>query len=233
MHPKYMRASVYALFVAAMFLVHEPGFSQSLVTKPAQPEVQRTCSKADEVEPELSPETSGVDARSEKPRSSDSVLPEPSRIEVATFGMGCFWGAEADFCALDGVVATTVGYAGGRVRDPNYRQVSSGMTGHAEVVQVRYDPSKVSYESLLDVFWTHHDPTTVNRQGPDVGTQYRSLILFHSPEQKSVALESKRRYAAAFWNPIVTEIIPATAFYPAEDYHQDYLERRGRVRCRH
>ena len=156
--------------------------------------------------------------------------PKPDKA-VATFGMGCFWGAEADFCALQGVTSTRVGYAGGRTKNPGYRQVSSGRTGHAEVVRVEYDPAKISYEQLLDVFWSKHDPTTLNRQGPDAGTQYRSLILFHDEEQERIAKETKQTYASRFLNPVVTEIAPATAFYAAEDYHQRYLEKRGRVRC--
>jgi len=150
---------------------------------------------------------------------------------IATFGMGCFWGAEADFCALKGVTSTSVGYAGGRTKNPIYRKVSSGRTGHAEVVRVEYDPSQISYAQLLDVFWQEHDPTTPNRQGPDVGSQYRSMILFQDKEQERIAQESKAKQASRFSRPIVTEIAPAKAFYPAEDYHQSYLEKRGRVRC--
>jgi peptide methionine sulfoxide reductase msrA/msrB len=153
------------------------------------------------------------------------------RTELATFGMGCFWGAEADFCGLEGVVQTRVGYAGGRTSNPSYRQVSSGRTGHAEVVQVEYDPSVISYEDLLEVFWKEHDPTTANRQGPDVGSQYRSLILVHGPGQEAAARSSLERHGGDFRRPIVTQIVPADAFYPAEDYHQRYLEKRGRVRC--
>lgn len=232
MHLKSTLTMAYTLVVAAMLFVPEDGLSQSTATAAGQPETQPTCSQAKDAAPVLSPEHDCIDGQGQYRSSSKPVQVGPPPTEFATFGMGCFWGAEADFCVLDGVVNTTVGYAGGRTRNPGYRQVSSGMTGHAEVVQIEYDPSRISYESLLDVFWTHHDPTTANRQGPDVGTQYRSLILFHSPEQKSVALESKNRYATAYWNPIVTEIVPATVFYPAEDHHQDYLQRRGRVRCR-
>jgi peptide methionine sulfoxide reductase msrA/msrB len=154
-----------------------------------------------------------------------------SGTELATFGMGCFWGAEAEFCALDGVVDSRVGYAGGQTPNPRYGQVSTGRTGHAEVVQVEYDPAVISYDSLLAVFWKGHDPTTLNRQGPDVGTQYRSLILYHTPEQEAAARASLGRHGSALRRPIVTEIFPATAFYPAEDYHQRYLEKHGRVRC--
>jgi len=154
-----------------------------------------------------------------------------SQKALATFGMGCFWGAEADFCALKGVTTTRVGYAGGQTDNPDYRQVSSGRTGHAEVVQVEYDPSLISYEQLLEVFWHGHDPTTPNRQGPDVGTQYRSMILYHDQEQASLAESSKQARSDRFSRPIVTKIVPATNFFPAEDYHQRYLEKRGRTHC--
>ncbi len=232
MHSKSILATAYALIAVTILLVHEPGFSQPAATEAAQPEEQRICSKDKDAVPGPSVEQDQADAQSLHQPPSKPVQADRPRTELATFGMGCFWGAEADFCVVDGVVATTVGYAGGHTRNPGYRQVSSGMTGHAEVVQVEYDPSRVSYTTLLDVFWTQHDPTTPNRQGPDVGTQYRSLILFHSPEQERTALDSKQRYATAFRQPIVTRIAPATTFYPAEGYHQDYLERRGRVRCR-
>lgn len=164
----------------------------------------------------------------EQDRKSKANRP---RTALATFGMGCFWGAEADFCALEGVVDTEVGYAGGDIPNPSYQQVSSGRTGHAEVIQVEYDPSLISYEDLLAVFWKEHDPTTPNRQGPDVGSQYRSMILYHNPEQETSARVSLERHASDLRRPIVTQIVPGTAFYPAEDYHQGYLEKRGRVRC--
>jgi len=153
--------------------------------------------------------------------------------ELATFGMGCFWGAEAKFCNIDGVVGTWVGYAGGHTKNPSYRSVSRGNTGHAEVVHVQYDPARVSYEQLLEVFWNGHDPTTLNRQGPDVGTQYRSLILTHGPEQEAAARASKESLSKSmrFWNQVVTEIKPFEAFYTAEEYHQRYLEKRGRAQC--
>ena len=150
-------------------------------------------------------------------------------MEKATFAAGCFWGVEARFREVDGVAATTVGYSGGRLENPTYRDVCSGRTGHAEVVRVEYDPSTVSYERLLDVFWTAHDPTTLNRQGADVGEQYRSAVFFHTPEQEAAARASKEKLEASgrFKRPIVTEITPACAFYEAEDYHQRYLEKRG------
>ena len=168
---------------------------------------------------------SGVPAPSEPDRQAKP------RVEYATFGMGCFWGAEAAFCALPGVLSTQVGYAGGRTQAPSYEQVSSGRTGHAEVVQITYDPAEITYEQLLAVFWRGHDPTTPGRQGPDVGSQYRSLILFHSPEQEAAARASLAQLARTLQRPIVTEIVPAAAFYPAEGYHQRYLERHGRGRC--
>ena len=152
----------------------------------------------------------------------------------ATFGAGCFWGVEAAFRQLPGVTATAVGYSGGHAERPTYREVCAGDTGHAEVVEVAYDPEKVSYDDLLEVFWNEHDPTQVDRQGPDVGAQYRSAIFFHTPEQEAAARASKDRLAASgrFSRPIATEITPAGAFWPAEDYHQQYLEKRGLATCR-
>ncbi len=154
-------------------------------------------------------------------------------MEKATFGAGCFWGVEAAFRQIDGVISTAVGYSGGRMANPTYRDVCSDGTGHAEVVEVEFDPAKVRYEELLDVFWENHDPTTLNRQGPDVGPQYRSAIFFHSPAQEAAARESKARLETAkrFRRPIVTEIEPAATFYRAEDYHQQYLEKRGLASC--
>jgi peptide-methionine (S)-S-oxide reductase len=154
-------------------------------------------------------------------------------MEKATFGAGCFWGVETAFRQIDGVISTTVGYSGGRTANPTYRDVCSDETGHAEVVEVEFDPAKVRYEQLLDVFWENHDPTTLNRQGPDVGSQYRSAIFFHSPAQEAAARASKARLEAAkrFRRPIVTQIEPAATFYRAEDYHQQYLEKRGLASC--
>jgi peptide-methionine (S)-S-oxide reductase len=153
--------------------------------------------------------------------------------EFATFGAGCFWGVEVTFRNVPGVKDAVVGYLGGTLANPTYRDVCTGRTGHAEVVQVTYDPSEVSYDTLLDVFWANHNPTTLNRQGPDVGTQYRSAIFFHTPAQKRLAEESKERLekSGKFRRPIVTEITEATTFYPAEDYHQRYLEKRGLASC--
>lgn len=153
--------------------------------------------------------------------------------EKATFAAGCFWGVEAAFRQVRGVQTTTVGYSGGTFKNPSYKDVCTGETGHAEVVQVEFDPSQVSYEQLLDVFWENHDPTTPDRQGPDIGTQYRSGIFHHTPEQRAAALASKERLAKSgrFGGPIVSEVTPAGEFYPAEDYHQQYLEKRGLAHC--
>lgn len=155
-------------------------------------------------------------------------------METATFAAGCFWGVEAAFRRLDGVVETCVGYAGGATQNPTYKDVCGGRTGHAEVVRVTFDPAKIAYERLLEVFWAAHDPTQLNRQGPDIGSQYRSAILTHTAEQARAAQASKDRLDAlgTFGRPIVTEIVPAGPFYMAEDYHQRYLEKRGRAACR-
>jgi peptide-methionine (S)-S-oxide reductase len=153
--------------------------------------------------------------------------------ELATFGAGCFWGVEAAFRRVPGVIDAAVGYSGGSTANPTYRDVCSNETGHAEVVQVTFDPEKVSYPQLLDVFWTVHDPTQVNRQGPDHGTQYRSAIFFHSKEQEAAAKKAKQELQASgkFRAPIATEITPAGTFYRAEEYHQRYLEKRGAASC--
>ena len=155
-------------------------------------------------------------------------------LEKATFGAGCFWGVEAAFRQVPGVVDAAVGYEGGRFPNPTYQDVCSDETGHAEVVEVTYDPAKVSYDRLLDVFWENHDPTQVNRQGPDVGTQYRSAIFFHTPEQRATATASKERLekSGRYRRPIATEITPASTFWRAEDYHQRYLEKRGLASCK-
>jgi peptide-methionine (S)-S-oxide reductase len=154
-------------------------------------------------------------------------------MEKATFAAGCFWGVEAVFRQVPGVTGTRVGYSGGTVADPTYELVCTGTTGHAEALEVTFDPERVSYDELLDLFWSKHNPTTRNRQGPDVGSQYRSAIFFHSPEQEAAARASRDRLEAAgtFKNPIVTEIASASPFYEAEDYHQRYLEKRGRSSC--
>jgi len=155
------------------------------------------------------------------------------QTEKATFAAGCFWGVEATFRQIKGVVATAVGYEGGTYPNPTYRDVCTDRTGHAEAVEVDYDPARVSYEQLLQIFWENHNPTTLNRQGPDVGTQYRSAIFYHTPEQQAAATASKESLQASgkYRRPIVTEIVPASQFYPAEDYHQQYLEKRGLSSC--
>lgn len=155
-------------------------------------------------------------------------------MEKATFAAGCFWGVEAAFRQIQGVKSTTVGYAGGSFPHPTYQDVCTGRTGHAEVVQLEYDPAQVSYQELLDVFWNSHDPTTLNRQGPDIGTQYRSAIFFHTPEQEAAARASKQALEAngRYRRPLVTEITPASEFHRAEEYHQQYLEKRGQAHCR-
>jgi peptide-methionine (S)-S-oxide reductase len=151
--------------------------------------------------------------------------------EKATFAAGCFWGVEAAFRQVPGVRATRVGYTGGSAERPSYEDVCTGRTGHAEAVEVEFDPERVTYEKLLDVFWNEHDPTTPNRQGPDVGTQYRSAVFFHSPEQEAAARASRERAQARHRKEIVTEITPAAEFWPAEEYHQRYLEKRGLATC--
>ena len=154
------------------------------------------------------------------------------KSQTATFAAGCFWGVEAAFGKIEGVISTAVGYGGGDFEDPTYDDVCSGKTGHAEAVEVVYDPEKVTYEKLLRTFWNMHDPTTVNRQGPDFGSQYRSVIFFHNDEQQRAVIKSKDEFQAKLNEPIVTEIIKATAFYKAEEYHQRYLEKRGAKSCR-
>jgi peptide-methionine (S)-S-oxide reductase len=149
----------------------------------------------------------------------------------ATFGAGCFWGVEAAFRQLEGVTRTRVGYTGGTLDNPTYEDVCSHTTGHAEVVEVTYDSERVSYDDLLQVFWRKHDPTQMNRQGWDVGDQYRSVVFFHDEEQQEAALKSKAREQANWAAPIVTQVEPAETFYEAEDYHQQYLEKRGRSTC--
>ncbi|MGH9430150.1 MAG: peptide-methionine (S)-S-oxide reductase MsrA [Terriglobia bacterium] len=154
-------------------------------------------------------------------------------MEKATFGAGCFWGVEEAFRRLPGVASAAVGFMGGTMENPTYRDVCTDRTGHAEVVHLEFDPSQVSYEDLLKLFWENHDPTTLNRQGPDVGTQYRSVIFFHTPEQEKAAKLSKENLerAKTFKRPIVTVIEPAAEFYKAEDYHQQYLAKRGLSHC--
>ena len=153
----------------------------------------------------------------------------PKKLEKATFAAGCFWGIEAAFAEVKGVESTLVGYTGGTTEDPTYKDVCSDETGHAEAVQVKFDPKKISYEQLLEVFWKIHDPTTPNRQGPDVGSQYRSAIFFHNEEQKNLATKSMKEQQKKLDRKIVTDIVPAQEFYKAESYHQKYFEKHGKV----
>lgn len=155
-------------------------------------------------------------------------------VQKATFGAGCFWGVEAAFRKVKGVISTSVGYMGGSLDNPTYEDVCTDRTGHAEVVEVLYDPAAVSYKDLLEVFWKIHDPTTLNRQGPDYGTQYRSVIFYHTPEQEAQARESinKLKQSGKYKREIVTAIEPASQFWKAEEYHQQYYEKTGRSSCR-
>lgn len=152
--------------------------------------------------------------------------------EKATFGAGCFWGVEERFRLAEGVLRTTAGYSGGITEHPTYEEVCAHRTGHAEVVEVIFDPQETSYDALLELFWNIHDPTTLNRQGPDIGTQYRSVIFTHSPEQRQQALASKKAAQARCNRPIVTQILPAPTFWPAEEYHQQYLMKQVYGSCR-
>ncbi len=156
-------------------------------------------------------------------------MPSTKALETATFGAGCFWCVEAIFQQLEGVQKVASGYSGGKVDNPTYKQVCSGTTGHAEVIQITYDPAKISFEELLEAFWSSHDPTTLNRQGADVGTQYRSVVFYHTNEQKALAEGYKKKLNEenAFGKPVVTEISPFTKFYKAEDYHQNYFNENG------
>jgi peptide-methionine (S)-S-oxide reductase len=163
--------------------------------------------------------------------SDGGAAREAGTVEEATFAAGCFWGVEATFRDVPGVVDVTSGYTGGSTERPTYEQVCSHRTGHAEAVLVGFDPARVGYDELLDVFWRMHDPTTPNRQGPDVGTQYRSAVFVHDEAQEKAAHASKERAQARFRRPIVTEISPATTFWPAEEYHQRYFEKHGITGC--
>ena len=164
-----------------------------------------------------------ITARADGP--SDKKMNSTNKTELATFGGGCFWCLEAVFERLDGVKSVTSGYAGGTKENPTYKEVCTGATGHAEVIQIEFDPQKISYEKLLEVFWEAHDPTTMNRQGADAGTQYRSVILYHNDTQKQAAEKSKELAQWRFPRPIVTEIVPLTKFFKAEEYHQDYFRK--------
>lgn len=158
---------------------------------------------------------------------------EDTRLQKATFAAGCFWGVEETFRNIKGVISTVVGYTGGHTENPSYKEVCTDTTGHAEAVEVTFDPGVVSFKELLEAFWDSHDPTTPNRQGPDIGSQYRSAIFFHDVEQERVAKESKEALdsSGVYSLPVVTEIVPAAAFYPAEEYHQKYLMKRGVKYC--
>jgi peptide-methionine (S)-S-oxide reductase len=166
--------------------------------------------------------------------ATDETVKESENMEKAMFGAGCFWGVEAAFRQIEGVSATAVGYAGGTMENPTYQDVCSGTTGHAEVVQVTYDPGRVSYERLLEVFWSEHDPTQVNRQGPDIGEQYRSVVFYLNDDQRETAEMSKKALdeSGRYARPIATSIEAASTFYRAEEYHQRYLEKRGLSSCR-
>lgn len=166
---------------------------------------------------------------------SEKGMAESQGLKTATFAAGCFWGMEKIFAATPGVVETEVGYTGGAAENPSYEEVCTGATGHAEAVQVRYDPERVSYEELLAIFWEWHDPTTLNRQGPDVGTQYRSAIFTHDDRQRETALICREALeeSGVYGAPIVTEIVPAGPFYPAEEHHQDYLKKNPFGYCSH
>ena len=150
------------------------------------------------------------------------AYPEPMKTETATLGGGCFWCVEAVYERLPGIISVVSGYAGGQTENPTYEEIGTGKTGHAEVVRITYDPAKISYEKIIDLFWEAHDPTTLNRQGADTGPQYRSIILTENDDQMRIANESKARAQTKSKSPIVTEIVPLTKFYPAEDYHQDF-----------
>jgi peptide methionine sulfoxide reductase msrA/msrB len=168
-----------------------------------------------------------------KEKAKEEKAGAQAGLAQASFGAGCFWGVEASFRELPGVRETAVGYQGGTLKNPSYEDVCSGRTGHAEAVHVEYDPAEVSYDKLLELFWAEHDPTTPNRQGPDVGTQYRSVIFYYTPAQKTAAEASKAKLEASgrFKRPIVTQIVAAPEFYRAEEYHQRYLEKRGQRSC--
>ena len=165
-------------------------------------------------------------------QSPTPAVPHPS-IETATFAAGCFWGVEETFRCQEGVIETSVGYTGGTAEDPTYEEVSTGSTGHAEAVQITFDPTRITYERLLDIFWQNHDSTQLDRQGPDVGTQYRSAVFYHTPAQKKAAEKSKAALekSGRFSKPIATKIVAASTFYRGEEYHQRYLQKRGQNVC--
>lgn len=184
--------------------------------------------------PKQQPDTSikkvsGVFASTTDKKTQTNMNDSNTRLDTATFGAGCFWCVEAVFQDLEGVKSVASGYSGGKIKNPTYREVCSGLTGHAEVIQIAYNPDKISFDELLEVFWQTHDPTTLNQQGADRGTQYRSVVFYHNEEQKLLAEKYKKALndSQAFANPVVTEISPFTEFYKAEDYHQNYFNENG------
>ena len=196
---------------------------------------QRSSPPVIEAQQNKSPSDVAVSPSQEKPKMITSKFAESKsgRVEKAVFGAGCFWGVEAAFRKTPGVLSTTVGYAGGAVVNPTYEQVCTDTTGHAEVVQVEFDPGQITFEQLLEVFWTNHNPTQLNYQGPDYGKQYRSVVFYVDATQRATAEASKERLAASgkFSKPVVTQIAPLTTFYAGEEYHQQYLEKRGLSHC--
>ncbi|MBV9463119.1 MAG: peptide-methionine (S)-S-oxide reductase MsrA [Verrucomicrobiae bacterium] len=189
---------------------------------------------ASAADPSASRSSSQEKKMNASPSEKKSKEPAAAKTETATLAAGCFWGVEEIFRKIPGVTQTVVGYTGGTIADPTYEQVCTGRTGHAEAIEIHFDPSKTTYAKILDVFFRMHDPTTPNRQHNDVGTQYRSAIFYHSPEQKKIAEEVKERVGKSgrFSKPIVTEILPAKPFYSAEEYHQDYLQKHpGGYNC--
>jgi peptide-methionine (S)-S-oxide reductase len=202
------------------------GDAQAAAPDKAKPSAPKSSAKA-------KPRKTGSHSKARTSSPQDATSAQP-KVEYATFGAGCFWHVEATFERLNGVMSAVSGYAGGHVRFPSYEMVHEGDTGHAEVVMVQYDPEIISYEDLLQVFWSHHDPTTPNQQGPDIGPQYRSIILYHNEAQRKAALKSYQDLVErrAFRKPIVTELVPLKAFYRAEDYHQDYYGGKPRAASR-
>lgn len=187
-----------------------------------------SCEAKQKTEPETG-KVSSVFANTTTKQTQTNMNDSNARLDTATFGAGCFWCVEAVFQDLDGVKGVASGYSGGKIKNPTYREVCSGLTGHAEVIQIAYNPDKISFDELLEVFWQTHDPTTLNQQGADRGTQYRSVVFYHSEEQKLLAEKYKKALndSQAFTNPVVTEISPYTEFYKAEDYHQNYFNENG------
>lgn len=216
--PKYAILAVVVLVVAGLAVMIWAGNQQPTTTAMDKHEIDK--------EPVLA--TDGSESNEEAADAAATNEKEHG-MQKATFAAGCFWGVEETFRTTKGVTNTSVGYTGGHTEDPTYRQVCNGNTGHAEAVRVEFDPAVVTYDQLLDVFWKLHDPTQVNRQGPDVGSQYRSAVFYHSPEQKLAAERSKQKLeeSGEYSRPVATEIVEAGPYYLAEDYHQQYLKKRG------